>query len=318
MKAKSFLERFLSEWPAKILSFAAALLLFFFYRLNRLEERYISVPLAVSVNEEYVPAAPYPRTVRLTLRGEPTALFSVAEDDLHAVADFSGFRGEGYARAPIVVERKGAAATIDPLEILADPPELALGLERKATRIVPVTPSFRGYLEPGYELLSTELSPQEIEIAGPASAVARASDVATDFIELAGRRADFTARVRLLKKDPLVQIVGLETAEFRAVVQKAIAVKSFEALDIAVEGLAPELGIEGQLPFGSLRIQSGKNDLRGFEPPPGVLYLDLSLTLKPGTYALPVAVRLPEGFTEESHEPASVVVKVVPAKELPP
>ncbi|GAB1456978.1 hypothetical protein MASR2M48_22860 [Spirochaetota bacterium] len=47
MMSKPRLERLLADWPAKILSLAGAVALFFFYQLNRLEERPLSVPLTV-------------------------------------------------------------------------------------------------------------------------------------------------------------------------------------------------------------------------------------------------------------------------------
>ena len=241
MPNKGLARRLLANWPAKVLCLAAALLLFFFYRLNRLEDRYISVPLSVSMNDEYVPSSQYPRSVRATLRGESNALFAIQEDDVRASLDLSGYRAEGQYRAPVQVERKGTALGVDPLEIRTDPADIAVTMEKRVTRVVPVTPSFKGFLEPGYELVSFDLTPSEVEVSGPAS-VGRAasSDVQTDFIELAGRSADFIVKARVVKKESLVSISGPESVEFRAVVQRSLAIKSFEG--IADRGGGPAAG----------------------------------------------------------------------------
>jgi hypothetical protein len=307
---KGLAKRLLSNWPAKVLSLAAALLLFFFYRLNRLEDRYVSVPLSVSMNDEYVPSSQYPRSVRATLKGESSALSSIQEDDIHASLDLSGYRAEGQYRAPVQIERKGTALGVDPLEIRTDPSDVSITMEKRITRVVPVTPSFKGFLEPGYELLSFELSPSEVEISGPASSVNRAGDVQTDFIELAGRDSDFIVKVRIVKKDGLVSISGADSVEFRAVVQRSLAIRGFEDVPIVGEGLDPGLALASTLPLGSLRIRSSTTDITGFSPSAGILYVDLSGVRKAGNYQLKVLSRTPDGFTIERFEPQSVQVEV--------
>jgi hypothetical protein len=315
MRSKGLLGRVASDWPAKVLSLAAALLLFFFYRLNRLEDRYLSVPLAVTMNEEYAPASQIPRSVRISLRGESNALFSVQEDDVRASLDLSAYRSEGIFRAPVLIEKRGTALGIDPLEIQADPSEVAVGIERRVARLVPVTPSFRGFLSPGYELVSFDISPPEVEIYGPSSAVARVADVSTDFIELSGRSADFKAKVKLLKKESLVFVSGTDTVEFGAVVRRSLAVRTLERLPILPVGLGPGLELDGPLPAGSIRLRSAGAEASGFSPEPGALSVDLSSVKKPGSYVLPVLAVLPDGLVVESYEPQEVAVEVVAAGE---
>jgi YbbR domain-containing protein len=313
-KNKGFWSIVFSDWAAKLLCLAAALLLFFFYRINKLEERYISVPLSVSMNEDYMPATQYPRSVRLSLRGESNDLFSIQEDDLRAYVDLSAIRAEGLTRASVQIEKKGNAVGIDPLEIKAEPAEIAVNMEKKVSRIVPITPSFRGYLEPGYELVSFDFTPSEVEIAGPAGAVARVSDISTDFIELAGRKGDFTVKSRLVKKDPLIVLSGADSVDFRAVVQKSLAVKSFEAVPITPTDLPEGLDLAEPLPQGSIRLQSSKADLRGFDLPSGALTVDLSAIKRAGIYTLPVTAHLPEDFALDSYSPTELTLTVVSKK----
>jgi hypothetical protein len=319
MPNKGLIRRLLSNWPAKVLSLAAALLLFFFYRLNRLEDRFISVPLTVSFNDEFLPSSQYPRSVRVTLRGESNALFTIQEDDVRANLDLAAYRAEGQYRAPVQIERKGSALGVDPLEIRAEPADISVTMERRATRLVPVTPSFKGFLEPGYELLSFDLKPSEIAVTGPASAVARVDDVQTDFIELAGRNADFTVKARVVKKESLVSIPGPDTVEFRAVVQRSLAIRSFEGVAIAGEGLAAGLALASPLPAASLRVRSSTTDITGFSPAPGILYVDLSDFRRAGSYQAKVLPRAPDGFSIERYDPKSVQVTIVAAEGgIPP
>jgi len=310
-------KRLLANWPAKMLSLAAALLLFSFYRLNRLEDRYISVPLSVSMNDEYVPASQYPRSVRVHLRGESNAILAIQEDDVRAALDLSGYGAEGKYHVPVQIERKGSALGVDPLEIRTDPADLVIAMEKRITRLVPITPSFKGFLEPGYELVSFELSPSEVEISGPAGSVSKVGEAQTDFIELAGRNADFIVKTRIIRKDSLVSVSGPESVEFRAVVQRSLAIKDFEGVAIVGRGLPPELALASPLPVGRLRIRSSTTDITGFTPAPGILFVDLSELRKPGTYQAKVRSSSPDGFTIERFEPQSVQVTIVQAGSLP-
>ena len=77
MAIRKTIDALLADWPAKILSLAAAVLLFFFQSVNRLEERPLSVPLTIIANDDFVPASAYPRTVRLVPRGESNAIYAI-------------------------------------------------------------------------------------------------------------------------------------------------------------------------------------------------------------------------------------------------
>lgn len=311
MKAKGFWARAVSDWPAKVLSLAVALFLFFFYRLNKLEERYLSVPLAVSTNEEFVPASQYPRSVRLALKGESNDLFQIQEEDIKASVDLSGVRAEGLAKAVIVIEKRGMAVGLEPLEIVPDPVEITVAMERRATRVVPITPAFHGYLDPGYNLRSFDMSPGEVEIAGPASAVAKVVDVLTEPIDLTSKMADFSVKSRLVRASPLVSIVGADSVEFRGKVEKAVTVRNFPSIAIVAENLADNLALDEPLPAARLNVKSAEEALSALEPGPGSLSIDFSSVRKPGTYSLPVKVILPEGMILESVDPAVVTVRVV-------
>jgi len=318
MSRKSVLERVLENWPAKILSFMAAVLLFSFHQLNRLEERPLAIPLRVEKGEDLSPSSPYPRTVRIVLKGEVNSIFAVQEGDLEAILDLRDFHAEGVYRVPVVIEKKGSALGIDPLEIHVDPSEVAVALEQRLVRSVPIVPSFRGFLDPGYELASSELIPQTAEIEGPASLVRKAEDVTTEFVELTGRSEDFSVVVRLQRRDPLLSFTGAETVEFRAKIQKALAYRSYEGLSIRIEGLADSLRISGDVPAGTLRVVGSRNDLSFLVPPEDVLYADLSLISEPGIYTVPVGVRVPSGITAEAWTPAALTLAVVRSEETIP
>jgi hypothetical protein len=311
MKTKAFWPRFFSDWPAKVLSVAVALLLFFFFHLNRLDTRVISVPLVVQSNEDFVPGSQYPRAIKLSLRGESKSLFEVQEDDFRATVDFTAVKGQGLARATVMLEKRGNAVDIDPLEISPEPATISVTMERRSSRVVPVTPAYHGFLDPGFELKSFDLAPAEVQVEGPESAVLKIAEVTTEPIELAGRRGDFSVKAKLLRSSSLITITGADSAEFRGVVVRSVALKSWSSAVLVASALPETLALAEPLPAVRLRLKSSELDLRQYELPPDALYIDFSQIRKPGVYTLPIAAKLPEGLVVDLIEPSSLSVRVV-------
>ena len=305
------LDKVFENWPAKILSLAAAVTLFFTYQLNRLEERPLSVPLRVTINDEFVPASQYPRTVRLVIRGDPNAIFAVLEGDLEAILDLTPYTSPGIQRVPVTIEKRGSALGIDPLEFRIEPSEVALSIEQRAVRELQIVPSFRGFLEPGYELTGFKITPPRIEVVGPASLLSSLDDVTTDPIELTGRSEGFQLRIKVTEKDPLISYLSSDVVEFSAEVRRAIVFKTFQDIPVEATDLAPALAVRGNLPVGSVRVSASRSELEDFIPSAGVLQVDLSEIDEPGTYTLAVVPHFPAGFQVESWLPMVVAVNIV-------
>lgn len=302
-----------SDWPAKVLSLATALLLTLFFNLTRLEQRTMNIPLTISLGDSLVASSQYPRTVRVVLRGERDTIYGIREEDISASLDLTGFRTEGVYKVPIILERHGNALTADPLETRAEPSEIALGLERKTSKMVPITPSFKGFLESGYEITSFDLVPREIVVSGPAGVVAQTSEVATDTIELGGKRADFSVTVRLLPKNSLLTLEGKNEVLFSARVRKSLEARIFDNLRIAVRGLAPSLALADTLPQGTVKLHVPSDFAKEVDTS-SFLSIDMSDVAKAGVYTVAVSANPPPGAVVESYEPQSLTIRVQAAQ----
>jgi hypothetical protein len=309
MKREKLAARLFADWPAKVLSLGAALLLTLFFNLTRLEQRTISIPLAVALNEQLAPSSQYPRMVKVVLKGERDVIYGIREDEVSASLDLAGFKADGIYRVPVRLEKRGNALTADPLELRPEPQEITIGLERRIRRKVPVTPSFKGFLESGYELTSFDLVPSEIEISGPAGLVAQTMDLSTDIIELGGKKTDFSIGVRLLKKDSLLEFAGKDSVVFSARIKRSLNVKIYSGARIGIKGLSPSLFLPESLPQGNLRLHVPDGMESGLDPD-GLLSVDLSSFARPGTYTVDVTVRQPEGVIVETYEPQSLTLRI--------
>ena len=172
-----------------------------------------------------------------------------------------------------------------------------------------MTPSFKGFLESGYELTSFDLAPAEVDISGPAGLVAQTTDVSTDIIELGGKKMDFSVNVRLLKKDNLLEFAGRDSVVFSAKVKRSLNVKIFSGVRIGLKGLSPTLFIAETLPPGNLRLHV-PDGMESALDTDGLLSIDLSSLVRPGTYTVDVAVKQPEGIVVETYEPQTLTVRI--------
>jgi len=309
MKLKRIVKVLFSDWPAKVLSLSIALLLTLFFNLTRLEQRTINIPLTVSLNEELAPSSQYPSMVKVILRGERDLIYSIREDEISASLDLSEYKNEGVYRAPIRLQKRGNALIADPLEIHPEPTDIAIGLEKRVAKSVPVTPSFKGFLESGFELANFDIVPPEVTISGPAGLIARTTEISTDTIELSGKKADFTATVRLLKKDSLLAFEGRDVVVFSAKVNKSRDVKNFVNLPIFIRGLAPGLAPAEILPTGNLRMHIAEELLKDFNTSEA-LSVDLSGLTKAGSYTVEVLVAVPDEAVVETYEPQTLTIRL--------
>jgi YbbR domain-containing protein len=310
LNGRKLLVKVVENWPAKGLSIALAIILFVFHRMSMLEDRFFSVPLILETSSNLVPASSYPRMIRVSLRGDANSIYPILEDDIEVYLDLTKYTKEGRYRAPVQVRKKGTALGINALEISVDPLEVSLDLDQKISKLVPVTPNFRGYLEPGYELASYSLSPNQVVVDGPLKAMNGLSGLLTEFIELDGRRENFSNTVRIMNRDPLLIIRGDGTTEFRGFIQELLMIRTLEDMPLTARNLDERLTVELETGTGSVRVEGEQLELEAYEPSAFALFLDYSGIGQEGSYTLPVQAELPEGIALIQCDPEEVTVQV--------
>lgn len=308
MKRKQIWETALEHWPAKILSLAAAAILFVFYRINTLEERFFSVPLKVSPPAGLAIANPYPRSVRVTLRGQGDGIFSILEEDINVSADIHSFTTEGELRVPLRVVRKGSALNVEPLDIRAEPSEVKFTLEREQVKTVEVAPAVTGLPAHGYELVQYSVTPNTVEVSGPRSLIHGMEKVMTEDIDVSGSAEDFTLEVQLVKENALVRYPREASVIFRGIVRAAEIIKTFEELDIITIDLPPDLQIAQPLPKGSIRLQGNQLAIESITPEQVRLVIDCGEVRRPGSLKMYPKPDIPPELVVLKYEPQELTV----------
>ena len=314
MRIRSTVARGFRHWPAKILSVTAAILLLVFHDITRLEERFVTVPLEVELNDQLYPASTYPQQVRLRLRGESEQVFRVVDEDLRAYLDLRRFDEEGRYTAPVSVGRSGTASMEGTLEIVAEPASVELLLEERLLKSLEVVPNTSGFPPTGHELVQLLMTPSSVEAEGPRSTLETIDQVSTEDVDLSNRREDFTERIRLVNPDRLLRFPGGDIVEIRGIIDEAVVLQTFEPVELIVTGLAEELAVQQNIPTGLIRVQARQIDVGEVSPGDLQLTVDASQVSGAGTIRLPVRPVAPSGFVVLRYEPTSIQLTV---RELP-
>ncbi|MFW5643285.1 MAG: YbbR-like domain-containing protein [Alkalispirochaeta sp.] len=310
MWIRRLLARTFHNWPAKILSLAAAVLLLVYHDITRLEERFLTVPLELELNEAVVPASTYPRQVRLQIRGESEQVFRVVEDDFRAYLDLRRYSGEEEYTAAVLVERTGAAAGEGILEVVPEPEAVTLRLEERLLKSLEVVPTTSGFPPTGFELVQLLMTPSAVEVEGPRSVLEEIDEVSTEDVDLSDRRENFTERIRLVPPDPLVLFPGGDIVEIRGIIDEAVVLQTFEPVELIVTGLPSDLTIEQDIPTGLIRVQARQIDIEEISSGDLQLTVDASQVDEAGTIRLPVRPVVPGGFVVLRYEPTSVQLEL--------
>ena len=308
MSSRRFLHALLSDLPVKVICLTAAVILFLFHRVNTMTERFFSVPLEVSTPPGLAIASPYPKTVRITLRGSEDAIYPILEEDIEATADLESHKSQGVFRAPVRISRRGTAANVEPLEIKVEPQDVAFTLEPLAERKVNVSPDLRGSPAYGYEMVQSSVTPPAMLVRGARSRVQALTSLATEEIDLSGHATSFTTRVKILAPSSLVRIVGDPSADFHAIIQESIGARTFDSVPIVGSDIGPHLALKSTLPLGMVSLQGTQLALDGVRAEQVSLLIDFSSIHRAGQYTLHPRPEAPPGFSVLDWTPREVTV----------
>ncbi|HUB81315.1 MAG TPA: CdaR family protein [Bryobacteraceae bacterium] len=155
-------------------------------------------------------------TVKLELSGPSGQLSSLADGaSPEVILDMTDVRS-GERTFPI---GNGNVKLVRGVHLVrAIPAEVRLRFERHAERMVKVVPRFR--TREGYDVAAYTVTPDSIEIAGPASHVAQVDTVQTDEVNIPARAGTFDYPVNTYVDDPYVRFPDVSRVTVSATIKK--------------------------------------------------------------------------------------------------
>jgi YbbR domain-containing protein len=308
---RNLFAKIVRNWPAKILSLALAIILFTFHRISILETRFFSTPIIIENLNGMMPAGQYPRMIRVSVRGESNSVYSILEDDIETYVDMSRINTRGTYVVPVQWRKRSAVQGAQPIQISVEPIQITLAVDYRISKLVPVTASFRGQVETGYNMTSFSLNPSQVIIDGPAELMGGVSELHTEFIDLGGRRNNFSITAHILQSDPLIIIRGNGTTEFNGLISQIIPARNILNVPITITGIREGFTAELEIQTTSVHLEGDNLDeVNRFILPPEFLIVDCSGISEPGTYVLRVQTGTAENISFRP-ELMEVTVRIV-------
>ena len=311
MNRRIFFAKVVENWPAKVLSLALAIILFVFHQISTLETRFFFTPLIIENLHDMMPSSPYPRMIRVSLRGDANSVHSILEDDIEAYVDMDNFATTGAYLIPVQWRKKGTAFGEQALQISVEPRDIMLSVDFRISKFVPVNANFRGQVETGFTMTSFNLNPTHVIIDGPAELMGGITELYTELIDLDGRRSDFSKIANILQNDPLMVIRGYGTTEFNGIISQIIPARNITDVPIAITGIREGFRAELETETVVVHLEGDNlNAVNRFILPTDFLSVDCSGITEPGTYVLRLLTGTTENITFRT-EPVEIAVRIV-------
>lgn len=309
MKNKNrFLSLFTDEWQLKIAALVGAVFTWFFYDMISLEERYLTVPLEVSINETVAPLRSYPEAVKLTVRGRAEDIYLFSDEDFRAFADFSAHDVPGRYAVPISVQSLRSAELLNDIQIDTDPKFLDLAFDWKVTKQVEVTADLKGFPASGFEVAEVRVEPAFVEISAPESVAALIETVSTIPIPIDGSRNSFSVLAEVAIDDKTVSFTGEPIVRLYVTVSEVFTEKTFEPLPIELNHSLSGGTLSITPQTGSLSLSGRQLLMDGLSAADVSLKVDLPELVPGESVELPVVPSVPEGTTVLQQTPLTVTV----------
>jgi YbbR domain-containing protein len=270
-------------------------------RTFELEVKQPKVPEGLIITN--VPAMP----IAVRVRGPGTLLDNVDVRRRRIALDLSGF---GPGRAMIDLGRDMIRDELPPRVKIVKftPSKLELRLERKVKRSIPVRLDLAGTPALGYTVAETRVTPDAVDVSGPASRVDDLKEIVTEPLDLHGSTATVERALPLVSPGELVvprpervmAVVTLEeltmTREFERVEVKLVNAGGFEA---RIRPATIELVLRGP-----------QRVLQHLKLDPGAVQVDVA-TLGVGRHEVVPRVQLPDDVEVARRRPEQVTVELV-------
>lgn len=181
------------------------------------------------------------------------------------------------------------------------PSEITLDVDRVEKRDLKVSPSLTGAPASGYHIASVTVTPKFVTVRGPSRFVAPLGKVTTAPVVVQGMTSDVSEVVALAKPAPRVHL-GEKKAQVAVKIVQVVAEREFHNLPIAVRDANHRFRLEPQRVSVTVRgpeLKLARLDLSQ------AAFVDAT-SAKPGSQAVPVHVKLPEGIELVRQSPDKV------------
>ncbi len=297
---------FLHNWPQKLGSLAAAVLVWWFATVSDTPQTQASRVVSIEVQGlgNTSVATGLPDTAVLTIRGPSVLIDRLQPSTLGAIIDLTGRSGDFEEPINVVIPRGVELVSVTPSDVIGT-------VETLSESVVPVEPVIIGTGSPD-AAVTVSAEPRHVTVSGLASELQRVTRVAVPVQPNPGERnvAGFATDLGGLPV-PGVTVtpatVDVTVTERMILTQRTVSVElvppAITGFNVTARLDSPEVTLTGA-PSVLAEIQSvrASADLSGIEP-------------EAGTFSVPVTLQLPEGIGNSTPPQATLRLSLLALEE---
>ncbi len=312
----SDLKAFVQHNPGlKLFSILLAIFLWFSINVSERDaERVVELPVSVRrLARGLIVTNPRATPVRITLRGPRTILDGVDEHKAQLAVDMSGAQpGDVRVDLQRAMIRPELPRRLKVVRV--EPARITLNVDRLARRTLPVRIQLASTLPFGYVIGGSDVTPDRVEVTGPASRVDKLTDVATEPIDLHEMKGgeNVQREVRLAWVEDLVAF-SPDQVTVTVTLADAMIPLEFRRVPLRVVGLADGLQARVVPATVTVNIRGPQRLLHNYKLADGAAFVDAS-GLEAGTHKVGVRFDLPPAIEVTSRTPEVVQVQLTPRR----
>jgi YbbR domain-containing protein len=294
----------------KITCLLLACILWFYVDSKRINEAHFRILASVDIPRDFAVADMEKKYITVTARGSADDLRNILPSNISVTIKIQNPAVETATRYPVSVLGTNLPDTVS---LAPEDKTVFVTVERRSSKRIPVMPVTEGPLDSRFIAGNIRLTPEEVDISGAASIIAKIYKIETDPILLSGHTESFQQTVKL----------DLDDIKFCDVLQKQIdaAVPLFELKGITLVQAAPVLkgtveGTDYALYTKNIRVLVKNEKEETIVPDDIEILADVSQfdqRMKIGddiTVTLPVTVRTKIGKAVVSASPDKIQLRI--------
>ena len=316
MNIRQLTEKYFEKWPAKIVCFVLAVILYVFHQVSLVEKRSFVIPLRITENGMVTHQTGLPASVNVIVRASPDSINSISASDIRASINLDDYIESGTFDIPVVLNLSDRLLAIDPLELHVTPEVIKTKVELKKARFVKIRPSIVGEVAHGYEITNVDVNPSYAQVVGGESMIDKLEYIETTKVMVSNASTDFSTEAEYLSVNKLLSVVDKGPYKVTVTVRPAESEKTFENISVLPLHLSKKLQLKKSLPYVSFKLKGKLLNLEKYSPAIDTVRLDFSNVTVPGVYELPLIYSVPHAFTLLEKSDETVTVEVLEAEHF--
>ena len=282
------LSRLLDDWPAKLISLVAAILIYVFYQISILETKNIASPLSVYENGSVRVVSMTEKNVHVTIKGRKEDVVTLESSDFKTYIDVSSFVEEGEYKVPVKVQLSENASIMESLEVLVSPSEVTVSVAEYMSAYIPVVASISGTPAHGYELGDVIVDPPAVKIYGPKDIVNSLDHLITENISLNERSESFVLETGIVNDNTMLEFPEASRVSVSAGMLQSNIRKVYTDVPVAVMKPSEPYYVENAELYVKVTVLGTVLNLDNYVIPRNTFYVDCSALTEEGKYNIPV------------------------------